>query len=176
MYLIFPHMINAHFEFLNRFVFPLLPADFIQPEPANKFTHKSWRHQNTTAGATAILNSTPPVSGTRSRRRRDWVICFLPTSKNTPKNNKRLCRPSFTESQQSLFRSQYRIGCDSKPANHSLAKIRTNKMALVSAIILLSNRKWDFQKASVFRALQPIMFTFFSFPLAKWKRALSFFV
>ena len=69
------------------------------------------------------------------------VICSLPTSKNIAKNNKRLCRPSFTESQQSLFRSQYRIGCDSKPANHSLAKIRTNKMALVSAIILLSNEE-----------------------------------
>ena len=64
---------------------------------------------------------------------------LLLISRNMANNNKRLCRPSFTESQQSLFRSQYRIGCDSKPANHSLAIIRTNKMALVSAIILLSN-------------------------------------
>ena len=115
------------------------------------------------------LNLTPLVSGTRSRRRRSWAICSLLISRNTPKNNKRLCRPSFTESQQSLFRSQYRIGCDSKPANHSLAKIRTNKMALVSAIILLSNRKWDFQKVSVFKALQPLMFTFFLFPFGKFK-------
>ena len=66
---------------------------------------------------------------------------LLLISRNMANNNKRLCRPSFTESQQSLFRSQYRIGCDSKPANHSLAIIRTNKMALVSAIILLSNGK-----------------------------------
>ena len=69
------------------------------------------------------------------------MICSLLISRNIAKNNKRLCRPSFTESQQSLFRSQYRIGCDSKPANHLLAQTRTNKMALVSAIILLSNRK-----------------------------------
>ena len=88
------------------------------------------------------------------------MICSLLISRNIAKNNKRLCRPSFTESQQSLFRSQYRIGCDSKPANHSLAKIRTNKMALVSAIILLSNRKRDFQKVSVFKAFRPIIFTF----------------
>ena len=31
--------------------------------------------KNTTVGATAILNLTPPVSGTRSRRRRNSVIC-----------------------------------------------------------------------------------------------------
>ena len=97
-----------------------------------------------------------------------WAICSLLISRNIAKNNKKLCRPSFTESQQSLFRSQYRIGCDSKPANHSLAKIRTSKMALVSAIILLSSGKWDFQKVSVFKAFQPLMFTFFLFPLKSW--------
>ncbi len=47
----------------------------------------------------------------------------------------------FLKNGRAFFRSQYRIGCDSKPANHSLAKTRTNKMALVSAIILLSNGK-----------------------------------
>ncbi len=43
--------------------------------------------KNMTAGATATLNLTPPVSGTRSRRRRSLVICSLPTSKNTREND-----------------------------------------------------------------------------------------
>ena len=32
----------------------LLPADFIQPEPANKFAHNSWRHQLGRGGCCSI--------------------------------------------------------------------------------------------------------------------------
>ena len=37
-------------------------------------------------------------------------------------------------------------------------------------------REMRFSKARVFKASQPIIFTFFSFPLVKWKCSLNFFV
>jgi len=51
------------------------------------------------------------------------------------------------------------------PANRLSLETRTNKTVSVSAIILLSNRKCDFQKARIFKALQPDTLTFLSFPL-----------
>ena len=50
-------------------------------------------------------------------------------------------------------------------ANRLSLETRINKTVSVSAIILLSNRKCDFQKARIFKALQPDTLTFLLFPL-----------